>query len=468
MVEVALTAAAEAVSPCRPYTPVMPQGSNARAAKTPTARHAATLAIRRAAESFPDAPPVSLDIYGLSAQDTSLSLAIHRTTLQRWLTLEHLIDRYAKTPVHKMEPGMQAVLLVGAAQLVFMRGLASYAVVDESVKLAAQFVRPEAKGMVNAVLRRVAGLVKEETAEPWTPMRDRLPGETGSITLNEPALPHPANLVKHLPAATSFLEGVVSHWLKRHGAEVTTRLCVHSLQTPPTIVQVEDDALRQQEDERWLPHASERALVWRGSRDALVEFLAADRRRRVQDPASFAAGSAAAGLRPKTILDYCAGLGTKTRQLALQHPDAQITATDVNDERRATLRDVPQAFPNVRVVEPDAARRQRCDLLLLDVPCSNSGVLARRPEAKYRMSGDTVAQLVELQRQILGETLPLVNPGGHVLYTSCSIEKEENEYQARWIVERTGGTLVSEAATLPAGQGDTYHDGSYHALIKMP
>lgn len=444
----------------------MPHGS-------PTARHAAASAIARTAAMFPEPAGVALDANGLSPADRALATAIHRTTLQRWLTLEHLVNRYSKTPAEKMEPAMRAVLLTGAAQVLFMPGVADYAAVDEAVKLAGSMVRPHARGMTNAVLRKIAGLVGGVEQTPWEPARDRLPLGEGTLVLNEPALPHPANLVKHLPAAASHGEPLVNRWIRSFGAAEATRLCLHGLQDPPIIVVTEPGfdraaASAADADHPWKPHEDERCIVWAGDHAALVAFLTADRRRRVQDPASLAAASVAAGLEPRTILDYCAGQGTKTRQLALQHPDARIIATDANDHRRATLRYLPESHPNVTVVNPDDALRQSCDLLLLDVPCSNTGVLARRPEARYRFSPATLRELVDLQRSIVERTWPRVEKGGHLLYTTCSIEREENEDQARWIAQRTRGEIVSEGGVRPGGRGAAYHDGSYHALIRLP
>src|SRR5690606_25577225 len=112
--------------------------------------------IRHAAEHFPNLGAVELNTASLDARDRALALAIHRNVLQRWLTLEHFVNRHARQPLRDMEPAMQAVLLTGAAQLLFMDRLPAHAIVDESVQAARQLVRPKAAGLVNAVLRRVA------------------------------------------------------------------------------------------------------------------------------------------------------------------------------------------------------------------------------------------------------------------------------------------------------------------------
>jgi len=108
----------------------------------------------------------------------------------------------------------------------------------------------------------------------------------------------------------------------------------------------------------------------------------------------------------------------------------------------------------------------RADLLILDVPCSNTGVLARRPEARYRYGRKSLKSLIGLQRRIGREAMPLLRPGGYLIYTTCSLDPEENATQAKWLSETLGLRLVSEKTTLPGGCGPSYHDGGYHACLR--
>ena len=107
------------------------------------------------------------------------------------------------------------------------------------------------------------------------------------------------------------------------------------------------------------------------------------------------------------------------------------------------------------------------DRLVLDVPCSNTAVLARRPEARYRFSAATIESLAELQRAIIEQTIHLLHPGGHLLYSTCSLEPAENHEQVEWIRRRFAAQLVHQSLTTPSGTGTSYHDGSYHALLRM-
>ncbi|MFP4144497.1 MAG: transcription antitermination factor NusB [Phycisphaeraceae bacterium] len=435
-----------------------------------SARHAAATALATAAARYPDLPPARLNTAGLSPADVRLALAIHRTSLQRWMTLEHLLNRALRQKMEKLEPPLRAILLSAAAQLLFMPGLPDYAVVDESVRLAKKMVRPGAGGLVNAVLRKLTKFPAyvDDTAA-WAPAEDRLPCGPGSLVLSEPLLPPIAPLDEHLAAATSHPAHLVRRWMQEHSPGVATFLAHHGTLTPPTLVSVEDGFDREADDPRWLSHEQPGYIAWQGTHEELVAFLAERPERRVQDPSAAQPVASLRELGFSAALDYCAGMGTKTSQLALEHPGATIYASDPMPARQEALEQLGEEVEAVRAVDPETARQQRVELLLLDVPCSNTGVLARRPEAKYRFTRQSLRSVCNLQRQVIRESLPTLAPGGHLLYSTCSIERAENQEQVAWLLDETGGELVRERLLLPAGLGDRdYRDGGYHALVRVP
>ncbi len=428
----------------------------------PTARSVVVLSLIPAVERFPDIPLVEPDLAGLGSPDVGLATAIHRTVLQRWLTLDHLIARHLKSPLRKLDAPTHAVLLTAAAQLIFLDRLPAYAVIDESVKLAKKFANHRSSGLVNAVLRKLNAAVGGRSETPWSPAPDRLPALDGStITLTQPCLPKTDNILAHLVIATSHPLPLLQHWFKQFGRQQATALALHGLQNPPTFV-TQDQPPR----------------LWTESREALAEWLAQDSGRRVQDPASWASVAAAAELDPPpaSILDLCAGRGTKTRQLRALFPKADITAHDPDDARRADL----CLIPGINVAEPTAG--QTYDLILLDVPCSNTGVLARRPGARYRANQANLNSLINLQRDIIDRAMPHLAAGGHLLYCTCSIDDRENQQQAQALLDRwPGRRVVKQETLLPVSAKDhrgseapsgvdpvtphPYRDGSYHALI---
>lgn len=402
---------------------------------------------------------LSIDTTDIDPREARLAVAIHRTVLQRFATLEYLIDRHLKKPLRTLEPTLQAVLVSGAAQLFFMDKLPAHAVVDESVKIARQFLRAGAGKMANAVLRRLADLPRHvEQHTTYAPAADRLPLMDGALIFESDLLPATSHMDAHLAAATSHSVELVKAWREQHGAAALP-LLLHSLVNPPTIVRSPAPPPLD------LAEAHERAgfYVWRGTHAALVTFLNAGPGRWVQDPTSFMPVDATSDLAPGCIIDYCAGRGTKSRQLRFTHPAAQIIATDPDAERFADLAQVP----GVTAAHMDAMTMHtgRADLLVLDVPCSNTGVLARRPEARYRFHARSLASLTELQRDIVDRALPLLSTTGMLLYATCSIDPAENQQQVRHTMQTHGLKLIREHLTLPAGVETTYHDGGYFALL---
>lgn len=422
------------------------------------------------AEQFPLVEPPDNDLSGLSPADAALALAIYRTTVQRWFTLQQILEKYLSKQLRRLEPSMQAVLLSGAAQLVFFDRLPSYAVIDESVGLARKLVRDNASGMANAVLRQVDRLMKSAQRQcQWSPDASLIPMPGGrAIRFPQPVMPAPDKLDKHLAAATSVPLRLVKEWIQRWGPEQATQLCLQAIENPPTTLAVEDGFDLASNESLCEPHALAGSVVWAGNSEDLGPFLDAHPQRRVQDAASTMAVETTRGRLPSgaVILDYCAGLGTKTRQLAITHPDATIYATDTHPGRRETLREVAEGLQQVHVIDPGQAGEKRYDLVLLDVPCTNTGVLARRPEARYRYTQQSLGELVKLQREIVQAATAWVKPGGLLLYSTCSIEPPENRKQGERVV-RQGGELLHEHQQMPAGSGATYTDGSYHALVRV-
>lgn len=422
------------------------------------ARLAAAGAAVRLAARFPDLPLIEPEIARLSPADARLCTAIHRHSLQRWLTIEAVLQGALRQPVAKLDPVVRGVLVNAGAQLLFMDRLPDYAVIDGAVALTRKLDRKRATGLVNTTLRKVAGFVAGPEDQPWAPAADAVPlavagaDAPATVRLSRPLLPKPDNLLAHLSVAASLPLPLLQRWFKLFGRERATEIALQGLVSPPTYV-IEDEAPRR----------------WEGSHAELIEFLADAPARRVQDPASLASVAAvkAAGVDPNRVLDLCAGRGTKSRQLAAVFPGAQVDAWDPDAARAADLGLAAEAVGNLDMLDAVPAEGGRYDLVVLDVPCSNTGVLARRPGARYRATARSRDSLVALQREIIAEGLKQLAPGGHLLYCTCSIDPEENEDQAQWLVAESGGGEVRAQATLLPLAGPGGHDGSYHALIRL-
>lgn len=437
-----------------------------------SARDAAMSFITQQVPRWPDLGLNQIGVAESAERDAPLARAIVSETHRRWLTLEGLLAARLSQPLSGIEPKLRAALLVGAAQIFFMESQPDHAVVSDAVAWASRRIRRGAGGMVNAVLRKMIGLRGQIVNRPAPDGRDALPLSDGRwIELTENALPDEP--VERLAMQTSHPVELMRRWVARCGPAGAERLALHSLVVAPTIV-TGLSAAAIGEHEHLAPHDEPGFALWNGSHGGLVDLLAAHPEARVQDPASH---DIVRIIResvdtPRLIVDACAGSGTKTAHLAEAFPEASIIAADVDSRRYALMRERFAASPRVQVVAHDRLIEWagRADLLLLDVPCTNTGTLARRLEAKYRVDAAHLDSLLALQRQIVADHLALRAPDGLVAYSTCSLEPEENEQQARWICRWHDLRILREHSRSPSGlPGDgpgRYADGAYLALIR--
>lgn len=435
-----------------------------------TPRDLVTRRIVSRANSYPNFDLEPLDTSGLDGRDVALARAIDHAVARHWIMLATVLNSRLDQQWEDLQPSVQAPLLVGAAQLLAMQRLPDHAIIHEAVEWTKHNARRKAGGLVNAVLRKVARLRQGEvpaSLQGGDLPQDQIPLEQGgALRLSEDVFDVDPN--RRLAQQTSHNEEMIRAWLQFHGADVTRQLALHSLVNAPIVVTgVPADASPQ-----LCPHRIHGFSVFTGSRAELEGLLSEHPAARVQDAGTAEAMMLSSHLRPKLIIDLCAGRGTKTRQLAELHPDATIIATDIDAGRFELLQKSFSGHSRVRTVPfTDVHQyREQANLLVLDVPCSNTGVLARRVEAKYRFSVETLVAVRDLQRQIVADALPLLSPDGFLLYSTCSIEPVENQQQAEWITQWHPFDIVSSTKHLPSGQPSddptVYTDGGYAALLR--
>lgn len=434
-----------------------------------TARDLVTSRMAKQARHFPDLDLTPVDTADLEPRDAALARAIEHAVLRRWLTLVAVIDSRLTQSWDQLQPQVQAPLLVGAAQLLLMERLPDHAVIHEAVQWTKRHARAKAGGLVNAVLRRLSEL-RGEIVERFDPQRaDELPLQDGRAWRLKDTVFDDVPIVR-LAQQTSHPAELIRHWIDTLGPDDAGRLARHSVMHAPIILtDLEEDAA---ENPLLTPHEQSGFFVFSGPHDALTRLLAESHRSRVQDPTAAEPGAATRQMNPKVIIDYCAGVGTKSSQLLALHPNARLIITDRNSRRLEVLRQVFSDRDRVEVVDFERIREHdgRADVLVLDVPCSNSGVLARRVEAKYRLSARSLEQLTEIQRQIVADSLPLLSEGGRLLYSTCSIEAAENQQMTQWISQWHPLQVISALSRQPRGEpGEPmaeYRDGGYFALFE--
>jgi len=426
--------------------------------------------LARQARRFPDLEIGPLDITGLSPRDAALARAIEHAVAKRWLTLAAVIDHVLDQDWAALQGDVQAPLLAGAAQLLLFDKLPDHAILNDAVEWSKASARPKAAGLVNAVLRRIAALRLARVPAHNPAALDELPLADGRAwKLAAPVFA--GDNVERLARTTSHPTELIRQWAGRDGLESTRRLALHDIVDPPLIVAgLPDDVAAATPG--LTPHEQPGFHVFAGDHNELSALLGAHPSARVQDPAAAEPIAATATMNPSTIIDYCAGMGTKTAQLLALHPRARIIATDRSPRRLAALRAAFAGRDRMEVVEFASIREHagRADLLVLDVPCSNSGVLARRVEARYRLTGEAIERLAGIQRQIVADCLPLLAPDGRILYATCSIEPEENERLVEWICHwhpyRTRLAAARRPRGAPGEPASGYRDGGYYALLE--
>lgn len=459
------------------------------------ARETALQRIAAQARVFPDLDIAPLDTSSLSPLDAAFAHAVYDAVIRRWLTLEWVISlRLEEGQWDRLESKMKSCLLVGAAQILFMDRVPVHAAVDGCVRWAKRSIREGAGAMVNAILRRTAEMVARDSEgralrnARWEDRREEIPLEDGaSLALVDGVMP--ADPLQRLAAATSHPVNLLRALSRTMPMRDVRALALHGVARPPTILNTAH-MRRDLEHTGGLPltpdlasaHESPGHHVWKGSHEQLVALFASRNDVWVQDPASSLAVQSASDLTPGVVIDLCAGQGTKTRQLAYTFPEAKIIATDIHEQRRQTLARVFEGHPRVTVIPfADLGQwNEKADLVLIDAPCTNTGVLARRAEARYRFDDARSKELAGVQRQIVADAVRLLAPGGkrgvagaaqrgRMLYSTCSLDPLENEEIIAW-ADRWHSlppTRVNRRAPRggPGEPPERYSDGSFAALL---
>lgn len=432
------------------------------------ARTAALEALTTAAARFPDLLPVEPDDTDLAPRDAALAHALADAVVRRWLTLDHLLARFTPQPPGELIPPLHAALLAGAAQMLLLDRVPVHAAIHDTVEWTKHAVSRGASGMANAVLRNLDRLIAGPR-ETYTDQTDEIPLSGGrAIAFKEAVLP--ADAAQRLSIATSVPRALIDAW-GAFGTRTCEQIAMHTIERPPTCLTTR--YAETPDDSVLTPHDVEGSAVFIGTHLELINLLAQNDDLWVQDPASAASLSLAKDLKPKFVIDVCAGRGTKTRQLLAMYPEAKVVAAETDSARLAELERVFANHPRVRVLPAQTLADLmpgRADLVLLDVPCSNTGVLGRRPEARYRAPGSAQRRrLVALQREIAETAAALLTPHAAILYATCSLEREENQEQATWLSETLDMHIAAEHLTLPAGEPGSpptaRHDGAYAALL---
>lgn len=370
-----------------------------------------------------------LDKYDyLSMQEKSFIKRVAEGTIERQLELDYYLDTFSTVPVRKMKPLIRCLMRMSVYQLLYMDGTPDSAVCNEACKLAGKRKFVNLKGFVNGVLRKIAG---QKDSLP-------LPDKKTQRTL-------------YLSIRYSTPLWLVEMWGSEYGYEVTERLLEGLLDVQPVTLRF-STALSEEELERAVKAIENCGVCLKRSGYLPYVYTAAHLEGvqglpgfeeglfTVQDVSSVLSVEAAGITKKDFVVDVCAAPGGKT-VLAAEKAD-KVLSRDVSEHKCDLIEEniarmqagnvVVQVFD---ATVADEGLKEQADVLIMDVPCSGLGVIGKKQDIKYHADEEGLKSLSALQKQIVENCWQYVKPGGTLLYSTCTINSEENEKMVRWILD---------------------------------
>lgn len=371
----------------------------------------------------------------LSSSDRALLQALLYDTLRNLSWLDHLRKTLRPAP---LEDDIRVLVLLGLCQL-FVLQQAEHAAVSETVKLAPARVRGVVNGMLRNAVRR-----KEE----FIAARETLPAAIRYSTPN----------------------WIVKRWRQQFGEEDTLAMLAWNTQTPPLYARLNPLNPMDSIPEAWEPLAD--TPLWYRVHGALPTAALQAGQVYIADPSTRHSVRLLAPKAGERVLDACAAPGGKSAAiLGASGGQASLLATDAEAHRLPVLEENLRRAggQDVRVAQHDWSTpcpdewRGAFDAVLLDVPCSNSGVLQRRVDARWRLHETEITRLAALQLQILEQGAAAVKPGGRLVYSTCSIDSEEDrDLVDAFLAYHPDFELIEDILVLPHR---AQADGAYAALL---
>lgn len=397
--------------------------------------------------------------------------------------IDTIIAAFSGRAIKRIPDKLLNIIRIGIYELVYVPETQEYSIVNEAVENAKVLVGQKQAGFVNAVLRQVTRHIKNRKIQLSQ-------AETKSTLVQTPSigcefdtnfLPDPEqSLADYLSVTFSLPKWLVSDWLEEYGQEPTRQICLASNRKPG--IYLRPNTLKTTAQE----------LVDMLKRENIDSEIAAGTMIKIKSPRAIAdlpgfteglfviqditASQPVRILNPQpnwTMLDLCAAPGVKTTQLAEATGDsATIIATDIDSRRLEMVKEsiARLGIKSVRITATDnlqsiTTETGPFDSILLDVPCSNTGVLAKRIEARYRIKPKVIEEMTKKQSELLNTAAAMIRPQGKICYSTCSIQKAENSELVRdFLQNKPNFKLESELLTLPSTQ--TFdHDGGYVAIL---
>lgn len=378
-------------------------------------------------------------------------------TLERMIEIDYIINLFSKVKVNKMKPLIRTILRSSVYQMKYMDSVPDSAICNEAVKLAGKRGFVNLKGFVNGVLRNI------------------------SRNLDKINYPDEKDKVSYLSVKYSLPEWLVKQWLNVYDEETVKTIGSAFLEEKPLTVRFNERKIKKEDLVGILKKEGVTvgevpeipcALYLSGydHLSALPSFC--EGLYQVQDLSSMQVALWSGVKEGDQVLDVCAAPGGKSIHIAeLLNGTGHVEARDLTEYKVDLLRDNIErsGLTNIEAVCQDATvydpdKKKSADIVIADLPCSGLGVLGKKPDLRYKMNEKTEADLVELQRKILSVVKDYVKPDGKLLYSTCTIHREENEGNVEWFLkEYPEFELVKDKQMIP---GKDTGDGFYIVIIK--
>ena len=360
----------------------------------------------------------------LEKQERAFITRVCEGTLEYKLRLDYILNRFSTVPAEKMKPVIRELLRSSVYQILYMDSVPDSAVCNEAVKLARKKGFYNLTGFVNGVLRKIAR-------------------EYGSIRF--PGKEEPE---EYLSVIYSMPKWLVQRFLEQYGFEKTEKMLEAFLKEKPTTIRIREYLVEKEAVLESLK--SQKVTVEKAPYVENAYYVkdydylpALDAFRvgsiQVQDVSSMLVGDIAAPKEGDYVIDLCAAPGGKTLCIADKlKGTGRVDARDISRTKTDYIREnaIRQNFLNVVVTtQLDSDSLEKADIVLADVPCSGLGVMGRKTDIKYKLNPAKIQELAGLQREILEQASTYVKPGGTLIYSTCTIGKEENQDNVEWFLE---------------------------------
>ena len=377
----------------------------------------------------------------LSGQEKAFMKRLFEGTLERMIELDYCIDQYSKVKVQKMKPVIRTIMRMSVYQILYMDAVPDSAACNEAAKLAGKKGFSTLKGFVNGVLR--------------------------TIVRNKEQIPYPdkeKNFEQYLSVTYSMPMWIVTMWIGQLGKDKTEQLLKGLLAEHPVTLRFREESVDKVketlasqggtlEKHPYLSYAYRIAKTDDISRLPGYE----DGAFVIQDVSSMLAVEALGIKQDMKILDICAAPGGKSMLAADKlKGTGEVEARDISEYKVDLMQENFNRcqLQNVRAVCKDATVLdeswvEQADIVIADVPCSGLGVIGKKRDIKYKMNPDAIKDIIALQEQILEKAVSYVKPNGLLLFSTCTINQQENEAHVKLLQEKYNMTPVSLDDTLP-------------------